>query len=259
MSFRSTLIALLLATRVDAQEPRAASRVLQAADAYWAVAFLAASVALSTADTRIAATLNESAHRSAGRDSLARNVAKIQEGTLTFGNLAIWGIGRLVRSRTVADVGLHAAEAVVIGSLASQVIRGPLGRSRPHVTDFQDQYDFRPFRGFSDFEYRAFPSIHTASAFAVATVYTLETQRHSRRAAWIVGPAAYALALGPGISRVYTGQHWASDILSGAFMGTLAGVVVTRYNHSVRPNNRLNRWLLGGDARQASISFSRAF
>jgi membrane-associated phospholipid phosphatase len=259
MNVRFSALALILPGALGAQEPRAESRALKASDAYWSAAFLAASIALSTADTRIASTFNQAAHRTGRRDTLARNFAKIQEGTLTFGNLAIWGIGRLVGSRTMADVGLHAAESVVLGSLASQVIRGPLGRSRPHVTNFADQYDFAPFRGFSEFEYRAFPSIHTASAFAVATVYTLETQRHSRCAAWFVGPVAYALALGPGISRVYTGQHWASDILSGAFMGTLAGVVVTRYNHSVRPDNKLNRWLLGGDARQASITFRRAF
>ena len=254
-----SLLLLLVARASLAQTAQPGSPLFTRNDAYWSAAFLAASIALSTADTRIAATFRESARRSGRRDTLARNVAKIQEGTLTVGNVAIWGVGRLIGSRAVADVGLHAAESVVLGSLASQVIRGPLGRSRPHVTDFQDQYDFAPFRGFTEFEYRAFPSIHTASAFAVATVYTLETQRHSRRAAWIVGPLAYALALGPGISRVYTGQHWASDILSGAFMGTLAGVVVMRYNHSYRPGNKLDRWLLGGDSRQASISFRRVF
>ena len=257
-AFRALLLLALARPAVaQAQEPSAP--IFRRTDAYWSAGFLAASIALSTADTRIASTFNQATHRSSGRDTLARNFAKVQEGTLTFGNLAIWGIGRLVGSRVTADIGLHAAESVVLGSLASQLIRGPLGRSRPHVTNFEDQYDFKPFRGFTDFKYRAFPSIHTASAFAVATVYTMETQRHSRGGAWVVGPVAYALALGPGISRVYTGQHWASDILSGAFMGTLAGIVVTRYNHDVRPDNRLNRWLLGADARQATISFRRSF
>ena len=256
MNVRHGALLLVVASAVNAQEP---AGVFRRSDAYWSAGFIAATIALSTADTRITAELRKNQHRSSGRDTWARNAAKVQEGTLTVGNLAIWGIGRLIGSRTTADIGLHAAESVVLGSLASQVIRGPLGRSRPHVTNFQDQYDFKPFRGFSEFEYRAFPSIHTASAFAVATVYTLETQRRSRDAAWIVGPVAYFLALAPGVSRMYTGQHWASDIFSGGFMGTMAGIVVTRYNHSVRPDNKLNRWLLGGDARQMSISVSRAF
>jgi membrane-associated phospholipid phosphatase len=229
-------------------------------DAIWSAAFLAGSIALSTADVRVMATLNNPEHRSTSRDKLARNFAKIQEGTLTVGNLVLYGIGRLARLDGMADVTFHAAEAVVVGSLASQVIRGPLGRSRPHVTNFTDQYDFKFFSGFTNFDRRAFPSIHTASSFAVATVYTLETQRRAPGATWIVGPIAYLIAAGPGISRMYTGQHWASDILAGAFMGTLAGAKIVRYNHDVKPDNRINRFFLGRDATSAlQFSYSWAF
>lgn len=263
MNVRFSALALVLASTLSAQQPKAESRVLKASDAYWSAAFLAASVALTAADVRIAKGWNDSTRRSDSRDRLARGFAKVQEGSLTFGNLAIWGIGRLTGSEVASDVGFHAAESVVLGSFASQLIRGPLGRSRPHVTKFEDQYHFAPFKGFTDFHYRAFPSIHTASAFAVATVYTLETRRRSPDAAWVVGPVTYLLAMGPGISRMYTGQHWASDILSGAFMGTLAGAVVMRFNHDVRPENKLNRWMLGNrisaNSREATIVFTRAF
>jgi len=190
----------------------------------------------------------------------------VQEGTLTVGNLVLWGIGRLAHSPAMADVTFHAAESVVIGSAASQLIRGPLGRARPHVTNYEDQYDFHFFRGFREFEYRSFPSIHTASAFAVATVYTLETKRRAPGATWIVGPVAYLLAAGPGLSRMYTGQHWASDILSGAFVGVIAGAKVVRYNHDVSPNNRVNRFFLGSQNVQvgfgdngATVAYRRTF
>jgi membrane-associated phospholipid phosphatase len=237
---------VLVSARVAvAQAPATPPKLFSASDAYWAATFLAGSVALSTADVRIAAGWNNTAHRSESRDKLARNFAKIQEGTLGFGNLALWGIARLTKMNAMADITFHAAEAVVVGSLASQVIRGPLGRSRPHVTNYTDQYDFKPFKGFGDFKYRAFPSIHTASAFAVATVYTLETKRRAPKATWIVGPVAYLIAAGPGVSRMYTGQHWASDILAGAFVGTFAGAKVLRYNHEVKPANRVNKFFLG--------------
>jgi membrane-associated phospholipid phosphatase len=231
-------------------------------DAIWATVFVIGSVGLSTADVRVARFVNDSAHRSEGRDRFARNVAKAQEGTLFIGNMALWGIARLAKLPAMADITFHAAEAVVVGSLASQVIRGPLGRSRPHVTNHSDQYDFKPFRGFREFEHRAFPSIHTASAFAVATVYTLETQRRAPRATWIVAPVAYTLALGPALSRMYTGQHWASDILGGAIMGAFAGVKMVRYNHDVRPNNRVNRFFLGARNVQIGVgasSFSASY
>ena len=54
----------------------------------------------------------------------------------------------------LTDVAFHTTEAVVTASLASQVIRGPLGRSRPDVTGGSDQYDFHWFGGFGQFDYR---------------------------------------------------------------------------------------------------------
>ena len=259
-------LTLAASTSALSQQPDPKSPVFTSRDAYWSAAFLAASIGLSTADVRMTAWFNNGAHRSENRDRLARGVAKIQEGTLTVGNLAIWGVARLVGASNVADVAWHAAESVVVGSLTSQVVRVPLSRSRPHVTNYQDPYDFAPFRGLGDFRYRAFPSIHTASAFGVATVYTLETQRRAPGLTWIVAPVTYVLALGPGVSRMYTGQHWASDILSGAFVGTLAGVVVMRYNHDVQPDNPLNRLFLGKEGVQVSataqslqLSYNRRF
>jgi len=224
------------------------------------------SIALSTADVRITRKMTDTSVHSDALNTLAKNFSKIQEGTLTVGNLALYAIARLAKSPSTADITFHAAESVVIGSVASQIIRGPLGRSRPYVTNYSDQYDFHPFQGFSKFDFRAFPSIHTASAFGVATVYTLETQRRAPGATWIVAPIAYAIAAGPGVARLYNGQHWASDLLSGAFLGVLAGAKVVRYNHDVRPNNRVNRFFLGEknvqfglDATGVNVQYSRVF
>jgi membrane-associated phospholipid phosphatase len=223
-------------------------------DIYWSAAFIASSIALSAADVRITRHWTDPSFHSSSLDKVAKNFSKVQEGTLTVGNIALWGIARLAHAPAMADITFHAAESVVVGSIASQVIRGPLGRSRPYETNYSDQYDFHFFKGFTKFKYRAFPSIHTASSFAVATVYTLETQRRAPGAAWIVGPIAYALAAGPGVARMYNGQHWASDVLSGAFLGTLAGAKVVRYNHDVGPRNRLNRFFLGPNNVQLSYS-----
>ena len=240
-------IALLLLTAFGSARAQAPAKppLFTRSDALWAAAFLGGSVALSRADVRIIRVWTDSAFHDPGRDRVARGFAKLQEGTLTVGNIALWGIGRLVKSPELSHVSFHAAEAVVVGSIAAQAIRGPLGRARPYVNDYTDQYEFHPFKGFGNFKYRAFPSIHTSSAFAVATVYTLEAHRRHSTAGWIVGPIAYAIAAGPGLARLYNGQHWASDILAGAFVGTFAGAKVVKYNHDVAPNNRVNRFFLG--------------
>lgn len=222
-------------------------------DAIWSAVFLAGSVALSTADVRITRWATDTSVHSGGLDKLATNFAKLQEGTLTLGNLALYGIARLAKAPAMADITFHAAESVVAGSIASQLIRGPLGRSRPYETNYRDQYDFHPFQGFTNFKYRAFPSIHTASAFAVATVYTMETKRRAPGAVWLVGPVAYAIAAGPGLARLYNGQHWASDIFSGAFLGVFAGAKIIGYNHDVKPRNRVNRFFLGDNNLQLEL------
>ncbi|HEU4994590.1 MAG TPA: phosphatase PAP2 family protein [Gemmatimonadaceae bacterium] len=223
-------------------------------DVYWGAAFLLGSIALSTADVQIARKSTDSSIHSTTLDKYARNFARVQEGTLTIGNLALWGIARLAKAPNMADITFHAAESVVIGSIACQVIRGPLGRSRPFLTNYSDPYDFHPFRGFTNIKYRAFPSIHTSSSFAVATVYTLETKRRAPGATWIVGPITYALAAGPGLARLYNGQHWASDLLAGAFVGVLAGGKVVRYNHEVNPRNAINRLFLGDNGIRVSFT-----
>ncbi len=270
ITIRCATLLALLTLPLRAQSTPAASpapSLFTRADAYWSAAFLAGSIALSTADVRIARKATDASVHNNDLDKIARNFSKIQEGTLTLGNLALYGVARLLKAPAMADITFHAAESVVVGSIASQIIRGPLGRSRPYVTNYADQYDFHPFQGFTNFKYRAFPSIHTASSFAVATVYTLETQRRARGATWIVAPVAYLIAAGPGLSRLYNGQHWASDLLSGAFVGVLAGSKIVRYNHVVRPHNRVNRFFLGDEnvnlgyspTSGVSVSWSRSF
>lgn len=238
-----------VSAQVDSTTSAPAHRpaLFSASDAWWTLGTLAGSFALSRADAHISQQLMDSSLHAnhPTLDKVANNFGRIQEGTLFFGNLALWGVGRLTHSSGVADVGFSAVEAIAAGTVVSQAIRGPLGRSRPYVTNYDDPYDFHPFQGFTQKKYRAFPSIHTEAAFAVATVYTLETQRRHPRATWIVAPIAYALASGPALSRLYNGQHWASDLLSGAFVGAFVGAKVMRYNETVNPGNRLRRFFLG--------------
>jgi membrane-associated phospholipid phosphatase len=48
-----------------------------------------------------------------------------------------------------------------------------------------------------------------------------------------------------GLSRIFNNQHWASDVMAGAAIGTLVGLKVVNYTHS-NPGNRLDRALIKG-------------
>ena len=198
---------------------------------------------LSNWDDDIALSSQESRYKSGGLTSFANRASKVNETTLTAGGIIIWGIGRLKKSKTTADIALHATESVVLASVASQLIRGPLGRTRPWVTADSNQYDFDAFQGFRNFNNRAFPSIHTSSSMAVATVLTMETHRRHPGATPLVAPLLFGAGLLPGLSRIQLNQHWASDIFAGAFMGIFAGYKVTRYSHD-HPRNWFDRKLL---------------
>ena len=241
-------LALLLAAGTAgpalAQSDSAAKTLFTRRDAKIAAGAVAASVVISLFDPKIAAFFNDtsSAHVRTGR-RLDDVFTRINETTLTLAGVAAYGVGRLARSQTLTDVAFHTTEAIVFSSLASQLIRGPLGRVRPRAANFESQYRFEAFKGFREFDNRAFPSIHTASAYAAATVLTLETKRRAPDKTWIVAPIAYGIATTPAISRMYLGQHWASDIFMGAFMGVFTGMKVVNYSHD-HPNNRFDKIFL---------------
>ena len=180
-----------------------------------------------------------------GSESLHHTVdqlTRLNETPLTIAAVATYGIGRLSHSKTAADVGLHWTEALILTDVISQAIRGPLGRARPRVSP-DDPFVFHGFKGFTDFGYRAFPSLHSAVGFATAAALTGEIRERNQNAARYAAPVLYALALIPGTTRMYLNQHWASDVVSGAFIGQLIGARVVRYSHTHKPS-RLDRALL---------------
>lgn len=251
---RLVLALLLLVPPLDAQSPDTTSRgdktFLTKRDlAIGGIAFGTAAL-LSIWDDDIAIASQEPKWQDPSTTDFANKVSKVQETTLTVSGILIYGIGRLTKSKATADIALHATESIVLASVASQLIRGPLGRTRPHVTSGTDQYDFDPGRGFSSFNNRAFPSIHTSSSMAVAMALTMETHFRNPRATPFVAPVLFGAGLLPGLSRIQLNQHWASDIFAGAFMGIFAGYKVTKYSHD-HPDNWFDRKLLKVTVTQA--------
>ena len=78
----------------------------------------------------------------------------------------------------------------------------------------------------------AFPSGHASRAFAVAAFLAI-------RFRWRLGIPAGAFAVLAGISRVYLGLHWPSDVLGGAAVGIGFAILIEVVSRRVEPYQRI--------------------
>ena len=205
---------------------------------------LAGTAVVSIFDTRVAHYAQSAGVQgSTSRQTLFKNLSRLNETPFLFGSVAGYGIGRLTHSPTLAEASLHTAEALLLTSAIGQSIRGPLGRNRPSV-DITDPYHFQFGKGFGHFNNRSFPSLHAATGFAVASAVSGEIHAHNPNANAFVSPLLYTVAAIPGLTRLYLNQHWASDVVAGGFLGAFMGSRVVSYAHS-HNRSKLDRFLLG--------------
>jgi membrane-associated phospholipid phosphatase len=182
------------------------------------------------------------------------------------GGVVLYGVGRIGHLKSVADLGLHGTEAIIVSGAITTVAKGLAGRQRPGVAGVNDPDDFKFGGGFGKAGNTSFPSGHSTAAFAAATIVTLEARRWSRKSTWYVAPIMFGGATLVGVARLYSNAHWASDVVMGAGIGTFTALKVYRFNHVTEEHNRVDRWLLGAiptvapapDGRSAMLVWSFA-
>jgi membrane-associated phospholipid phosphatase len=218
--------------------------LFQKKDVALALGFIGATFVLYPVDKSMAQRLqNENSVASKSIDRWATGFDYLaMPGVFVLGAGA-YAAGRLTRSPNMADIAWHSTEAAIVGLVVTEMLKGTVGRSRPYVTLDTNPRDFKPFAGFTTNARQSFPSGHATIAFAAASAATSEVQRIWPRYAWFAGTALYGSATLVGLARMYHNQHWASDVVLGAGIGTFAGLKTVRYAH-IHPNNLLDRVLL---------------
>lgn len=136
------------------------------------------------------------------RDGYENNM-KVDHFTIGIPALAVYGLN-------IAGIkGEHnLLDRTMLLAMSSAIANG-VTFSTKHITGIP-----RP----NDADKMSFPSGHTAEAFVAAEFMRLEYKNVSP---WY-GVAAYAIAAGNGLLRMYHNKHWLGDVVAGAGLGILS-------------------------------------
>ncbi len=129
---------------------------------------------------------------------------------LFAGVIVLWFVDGKIKKEQV----IHAIFAYFVAWLITALIKYLFPTLRPFVVNGGETDVFiRPLDS-------AFPSGHTAQAFALSVTIFM----HDRRVGWWFLASAILI----GVARVLANVHYPIDIVGGAFIGTLVAVVVER-------------------------------
>jgi uncharacterized membrane protein (DUF441 family) len=117
--------------------------------------------------------------------------------------IGMYGAGWLADKGRLAQVGGDIMRAQIVGQAYAQALKFTVRRERPDASNNV-----------------SFPSGHSASAFATATVL----QRHY---GWWVGVPATVVAAYVATARVHDNKHYLSDVIFGGALGIAAQRTVT--------------------------------
>jgi membrane-associated phospholipid phosphatase len=163
-------------------------------------------------------------------DSISDYTAYWITPAIAFGLEALIAEQNGALSNWPADA-LVVAESVMAAAALTALLKVTLARERPFVLDLPADH---PFRDEPDDFHLSFPSGHTSHAFAMVvssgTVASLRGYRGARWI-WIAGlPAAAAT----GYLRIAADQHYLTDVLAGAAIGSASGFLVPYVFHRKR-------------------------
>jgi len=114
--------------------------------------------------------------------------------------------------------GLALLYAFLVSGIIVQVIKNVIAAPRPRLFFEPGQYLFF-VDDVSLANNSSFPSGHTATAFAIATVFILMMKNKKWQLPVLVAAAVV------GYSRIYLAQHFLPDVLIGATIGTGSGIM----------------------------------
>lgn len=129
--------------------------------------------------------------------------------------LGLFAAGRFAEGSRFRAFTYDATQALIVNAVYTDVFKRMASRTRP---DGSNQLSF--------------PSGHTSTAFAWATVANAHY-------GWKAGVPSYLAASAIGLSRITNDKHHLSDVVAGATIGLITGRTVVRTNGAPRGRQRV--------------------
>ncbi len=148
-----------------------------------------------------------------------------------FGSLMTWGLicGALYlfggkKAKKVAILGLI---VLFLGNGVAYILKYVVAEPRPFLV-LSNVHQLVP-----ETEIYSFPSGHTTSSFAVATVLGLKYSLNfkNKKLRLIYPLIAFAALIG--FSRVYIGVHYPFDVVFGALLGLISAIIVLKFENNI--------------------------
>jgi membrane-associated phospholipid phosphatase len=216
VGFLSGLIAPLQAQSLDALAPR--STVRWDSSDWVAVGAVAGAYAGSyVVEERVRGLMLQ--HRSRVADGLERVGWVYGSPLFTVpASLLTLGVGAAMGDDDVRDTGLMMGELLLSVLFVQQPVRIAVGRARPFMDE--GHLSFRPFTFGND--YASFISGHSWSAFGISTIVARQIDQPW---AWV---GFYSLATITALSRLYSDNHWLTDVVLGSVLGYVISNAIWR-------------------------------
>lgn len=162
---------------------------------------------------------------------------------LSVGAIPVLGLTGLIAPAYLDRSWRHGIEDVwivtnsfIVTSAIGEWVKRSVARERPAFHyEVESQTEFSTWPGEKN---KSFFSLDTAWAFAIASSSTTLAYLRGYSTAPYIAVGGGMLAVGAGTLRIVSDAHWATDVLTGAVVGTGIGIAMPLLLHARRSDDR---------------------
>jgi membrane-associated phospholipid phosphatase len=142
--------------------------------------------------------------------------------------IALYAVGMLDKNQNLKEQSIEVIGGFALTTIVTEGLKIIVNRQRPYEK-YRGIYPYKFEKG------QSFPSGHTAIAFSTATSLAILYKR------WYIVAPAYLWATCVSYSRLYLGQHYPSDILAAAIVGSGSAWLSHKGNQWLKKKRRHKR------------------